>query len=557
MSLRDELFALNVGEVSDDQAALAAASRDTSLFEVRPVVVVAPVNEAAVERLVTYTTAKSAQGGSALGRNGAVTLTARSAGTGMDGGALSESIVLDFTKHFNHIKAFSKEACVVEPGVYYRDFERETLKRGLLMPSYPASRELCAVGGMVANNAGGELTLTYGKVADYVKALRVVMSDGKTHVIKPLAMAELHDKILQTDFEGNFYREMYKLIKNNKDIIEAHRPKVTKNSAGYALWDVLDEAKDTFDLTRLFTGSQGTLGLITEITFKLIRPKEHSQMLVVFLDDLSQLPAIVKTVLATHPTTFESYDDKTLSLALKFFWEFVKRLGFFRLLSIAWGNMPSGWSILTKGLPKLVLQVTWAGDNRRSIHVQSEGCKALLTKFSPRLLHLTGSQTEVDEYWMIRRESFNLLRTHVQGKKTAPFIDDIVVPIDTLNTFLPKLNAILDEYKKYMVHNIAGHIGNGNFHIIPLMDIKDQKVREKIPEIAKRVYDLVFEYNGSSTGEHNDGIIRTPFLKQQFGPEMYKLFEETKKIFDPKNIFNPGKKVGGTMEYALNHIVKG
>jgi FAD/FMN-containing dehydrogenase len=546
MSLRDELFALRVGEVADDSVTLTAASRDTSLFEVRPAVVVAPQGETEIEKLVTY----------ASGKGGTVTLTARSAGTGMDGGALSESIVLDFTKHFRRIKAFSKDTAVVEPGVYYRDFERETLKRGLLMPSYPASRELCAVGGMVANNAGGELTLTYGKVADYVKALRVVLSDGKAYVIKPLTLAELHEKILQTDFEGSFYREMYRLIKNNKSTIETHKPKVTKNSAGYALWDVLDEQKGTFDLTRLFTGSQGTLGLITEITFGLIRPKEHSQMLVVFLDDLSKLPAIVKTVLGTNPTTFESYDDKTLSLALKFFWEFVKRLGFFRLLGIAWGNLPSAWSIITKGLPKLVLQVTWGGDDRRSIHEQSEVCKAALQQFAPRLLHLTGSQTEVDEYWMIRRESFNLLRTHVQGKKTAPFIDDIVVPVDTLDTFLPKLNAILDEYKQYMVHNIAGHIGNGNFHIIPLMDVKDPKVREKIPEIAKRVYDLVFEYHGSSTGEHNDGLIRTPFLQQQFGPEMYKLFEETKKIFDPKGIFNPRKKVGGSMEYALAHIAQ-
>jgi FAD/FMN-containing dehydrogenase len=547
MSLRDELFALHVGEVSDDPEALTAASRDTSLFEVRPVAVVAPQGESEVEKLVTYASNKS----------GMVALTARSGGTGMDGGALSESIVLDFTTHFHHIKAFSKETCVVEPGVFYRDFERETLKRGLLMPSYPASREICTVGGMVANNAGGELTLTYGKVADYVRALRVVMSDGKTHVIKPLTMQELHEKILQTDFEGSFYREMYKLIKDNNSTIETHKPKVTKNSAGYALWDVLDEERGMFDLTRLFTGSQGTLGLITEITLGLIHPKAHSQMLVVFLDDLSQLPAIVKTVLATHPTTFESYDDKTLSLALKFFWEFAKRLGLLRLLSIAWGNLPAAWSVFSKGLPKLVLQITWSGDERRGIHMQSEGCKALLTKFSPRLSHLTSSQAEVDEYWMIRRESFNLLRTHVQGKKTAPFIDDIVVPIDTLDTFLPKLNAILDEYKKYMVHNIAGHIGNGNFHIIPLMDLSDPNARRVIPEIARKVYDLVFEYNGSSTGEHNDGIIRTPFLKQQFGPEMYKLFEETKKIFDPKNIFNPGKKVGGSMEYAISHITKG
>ncbi len=546
MSLRDELFALQAGEVFDDPKTLAAASRDTSLFEVRPQVVIAPDNERAVEVLVSY----------AAQKKGAVSLTARSAGTGMDGGALSESIVVDFTKGFCRIKAFTGDSAIVEPGVYYRDFEKETLKRDLLMPSYPASKELCAVGGMVANNAGGELTLTYGKTADYVRALRVVLADGRTHVIKPLTLPELNEKILQTDAEGDIYRRVYKLIKDNKQIISDHRPKVTKNSAGYAIWDVLDEEKGTFDLTRLFTGSQGTLGLTTEITFGLVHPKKHSQMLVVFLDDLTQLPAIVKTTLATNPTTFESYDDATLSLAIKFFWEFVKRLGLLKVLRIAWSNLPGGWSIVTKGLPKLVLQITWNGDDRESIHKQSHDCKKKLAVFRPRLLHLTSSQAEADEYWLIRRESFNLLRQKVQGRKTTPFIDDVVVPVERLDTFLPRLNAILDEYKQYLIHNIAGHIGNGNFHIFPLMNLADEKSRQVIPEIAKRVYDLVFEYNGSATGEHNDGIIRTPFLKQQFGPEMYRLFEEIKKIFDPHTIFNPGKKVGGSMEYAISHIAQ-
>lgn len=548
MSLRDELFALHAGEVYDDHESLARASRDTSLFEIRPQVVVAPRSEADLEKLVAF--ANSHQG---------VALTARAAGTGMDGGALTESVVVDFTTHFNRITSFGRDSVTAEPGVYYRDLEKETLKRGLLMPSYPASRELCAVGGMVANNAGGELTLTYGKVADYVRRLRVVFADGITRVVKPLSMPELEQKMLQIDFEGEVYRSIYKLIKDNRSVIEAHKPKVTKNSAGYALWDVMNPKGTTFDLTRLFTGSQGTLGLITEIAFGLIRPKKHSQMLVVFLDDLTNLPKIVKAALATCPTTFESYDDKTLSLAITFFSEFIKRLGFFKSMRIAWSNFPGTWSILTQGLPKLVLQITWNGDDRESIHKQSHDCKKMLKAFNPRLLHTTSSQAEVDEYWLIRRESFNLLRTKVKGKKTAPFIDDIVVPVDTLGTFLPRLNAILDEYKEYMVHNIAGHVGNGNFHIIPLMDVKDRNVREKIPEIARRVYDLVFEYGGSATGEHNDGIIRTPFLQQQFGPEMYRLFEETKKIFDPKGIFNPGKKIAaktgaGTMDYAVAHI---
>lgn len=167
---------------------------------------------------------------------------------------------------------------------------------------------------------------------------------------------------------------------------------------------------------------------------------------------------------------------------------------------------------------------------------------------------ITTSEKDAQKYWLIRRESFNLLRKHVKGKKTAPFIDDLIVRPEYLPEFLPKLNAILDQYKNYMTYTIAGHPGDGNFHIIPLMDLSDSKSKQIIPELSEKVYDLVLDYHGSITAEHNDGLIRTPYLEKMYGPEVYKLFEKTKQIFDPKNIFNPRKKVGSDMNYAMEHI---
>jgi len=159
------------------------------------------------------------------------------------------------------------------------------------------------------------------------------------------------------------------------------------------------------------------------------------------------------------------------------------------------------------------------------------------------------------KYWTIRRESFNLLRKHVSGKHTAPFIDDIIVNPEHFDEFLPKIRSILDEYPQ-LTSTIAGHVGDGNFHIIPLMDFKKEENRKLIPIISKRVYDLVLQYNGSITAEHNDGLIRTPFLKQMYGEEIYSLFAEVKNIFDPLNIFKPGKKVGGDIDYAMKRIIK-
>ena len=167
-------------------------------------------------------------------------------------------------------------------------------------------------------------------------------------------------------------------------------------------------------------------------------------------------------------------------------------------------------------------------------------------------VHITSSSKEAEKYWKIRRESFNLLRKHTKGKKTAPFIDDIIVKPEYLPEFIPKVQKMLDEYK--LIYTIAGHPGNGNFHIIPLMDLTSPISADVILDLSKKIYTLVHEYHGSITAEHNDGIIRTPYLLQMYGPEVVKLFVETKNIFDPHNIFNPGKKVGGTFDDIRSSI---
>jgi FAD/FMN-containing dehydrogenase len=153
-------------------------------------------------------------------------------------------------------------------------------------------------------------------------------------------------------------------------------------------------------------------------------------------------------------------------------------------------------------------------------------------------------EKESEKYWIVRRESFALLRKNLHGLYASPFIDDFVVPPDCYPQFMPELNALLAKYD--LVYTIAGHIGNGNFHIIPLMDLSKPEAKKTVLELAPLVYALVIKYGGTTTGEHNDGIIRTPYLTQLFGERMVALFAETKKIFDPLNILNPGKKVGGT-----------
>lgn len=525
----------------DDSATIEKYSRDASLFVVKPAIVTAPKDAGDIKNLVKFV---------AKNKKAKLSLTPRSGGTCMTGGPLTESIVVDINRHLDQIKEVGNGYAITEPGVFYRDFEKATLAKGWLMPSYPASREICTVGGMVGNNAGGEKSLVYGKTERYVERLKVVLRDGNEYVIEPLAGAELKKKLASKSFEGKLYKQIFELVNKNYELLQAAKPKVSKNSSGYYLWNVWD--KKTFDLTKLFVGSQGTLGITTEIKFRLIKPKAHTKMLAIFLKDLAPLARIIGAVLAFKPESFESYDDNTLKLAIRYLPEFLKLLKT-NPLSLAWQFLPEFWTALTGGIPKLILIAEFAGDSEAEVGQRVLNAQMAIKEFKVRS-RITHNDQESKKYWVIRRESFNLLRHHIKDKHTAPFIDDMTVRPDQLPDFLPKLNAIMSEYK--LDYTVAGHVGDGNFHIIPLMNLADPESRKIIPELSQKVYKLVFEFHGSMSGEHNDGLIRTPFLEQMYGKKVYALFEKTKKIFDPNNIFNPGKKVGASIQYSMGHLAK-
>lgn len=551
------------GEVDDSPKAIDAASRDASIFEVRPQVVARPKHVEDVKHLVRF--ASEYQG---------VSLTARSAGTDMSGGPLTTSVAVDFLAHFNRIKKVGKGYAVTQPGVYYRDFDKATLEAGYIMPSYPASRELCTVGGMVANNSGGEKTLAYGKTERYVRRLKMVCADGEEYEFRPLDKDELRAKKKLRTFEGEIYRQMDDLITDNAKLIEKARPKVSKNSCGYYLWNVkrkvlrrkakdaeeiplvdpdrLPPSEPCFDLTQLIVGSQGTLGLITEIEFALVKPKRHSRLLVVFLKDLKRLAETAERILAFKPESFESYDDHTFRIAFKFLPQLIRQMGG-NIFKLGFGFLPEIYSVLTGGVPKLVLMAEFTAETPEEAVAQAERARDALRDLHEKS-RVTETADDAHKYWVIRRESFNMLRHHVRDLRTAPFIDDFAVFPERLPEFLPRLYSILDEYD--LTYTIAGHVGDGNFHIIPLMNLHEHHSHEVIKELSVKVYELVHEFGGTITAEHNDGLIRTPFVKMQYGEEVYRLFEKVKKIWDPKGIFNPGKKVGTTWDEAVKMISK-
>ena len=544
MKLAEEIRKFFKGEVLDDETTLKKYSRDASLFEVKPRLVVFPKDSEDLKNLVKW-----------IKDNPGHSITMRAAGSDMTGGPLGESIIADVTRYLNKMGEISEHrgltSVLVEPGMFYREFERKTLEKGLVLPCFPASKNLCALGGMLGNNSAGEKTLRYGKMENFVLETKVIFSDGNEYLVKPLSREALNVRMAQNDFEGNVYKNLFNLIEENRGVVEHAKPKVSKNSAGYYLWNVLSSASDIFDLNKLLVGSQGTLGVVTEMKLKLVPEKLYHDLVALFFKSWDELPQVVNAILPQDPESLETFDKDTLKLGIRFMPEVARKAGS-NFFSFALKFLPEALiSVEMLGLPKLVVLVEVSENTEEEVKNKVRNIVEAIKPFNI-WSRIVEKDSEEEKFWVMRRESFNLLRQHVKEKRTAPFIDDFCIPPEKIPEFLPKALKILKEHG--IEANIAGHAGNGNYHIIPLMDLRKKSERDKITVVADKFYDLVVEYGGTITAEHNDGIIRTPYLGKMYSPEVLELFRKTKEIFDPKNIFNPGKKVSGTLEYLESHI---
>jgi FAD/FMN-containing dehydrogenase len=544
MDIKTELSKIFKGEVDTSAETLEFYSHDASLFELKPQVVGFPNDADDIKSVVKFVAEHKKT-------NPELSITPRGRGTDMSGGAVNESIILDVSKHMNQLIDVSPTGAHVQPGMMYKDFEVESFKQGSLMPSYPASRELASVGGMVANNSGGEKSLEYGKTDNFVTELKVVLVDGNEYTIKPLNRDELNAKMGQDDFEGDLYRRTFELLDTHYDEIQAAAPKVSKDSTGYHLWNVWKRDTGIFDLTKLFVGSQGTLGIVTDIKFRLVPKTEHSGTLVCYMHTIDELGEVIPAVLAHKPATFECFDDNTLWLSFKFFFAFLTRLGLWVWIKLAIQLIPDGFMII-KGVPRLILLIEFTGASADEVKHKIHTARKDLEKFHFTYMEEDGTEAKSRKFWLMRRESFNLLRSKVKDKHTAPFIDDFVVPPARLTEFMPQLRDIIKKYK--LLATIAGHLGDGNFHVIPLMKIEQQSERAKLEPAMKEVNDLVLHYGGSVSGEHNDGMIRGPWLERMYGPVVLGYMREVKHIYDPENIFNPKKKTDADWDFSFSHI---
>lgn len=530
------------GGISSDRKVLEKYSTDESIFHIRPQVVIQPKDRKDVETAVKLIATETK-------RFTSLSLTPRAAGTGLSGGSLTDSIVIDVAPHLTRIndaKETKDGATIVcEPGAMWRDVEKKLKRADAYIPSYTSSKDICTIGGSVANNAAGPDSLRYGHCAEWVASMDVVLNDGNTYTIRPLSYKEFKSLSKEKHAYARIAREIFALIEKHESLIENGRPKTAKNSAGYALWDVISttvedfkKGRGTFDLGRVISGSQGTIGIIVELTMKAVKIQKNTTLIALPLFKLEDAAKSITTALKYNPINIEIFDALTFDLALKnpdFFKARLQGMDYYKVLlamyttfHIRFGRQTPEFTILIT-LDEATTTETPASEI--AAKVSAPGAKARVVR----------NPSEVEMYLQIRRASFSLSKLLDPEKRPAAFLEDMTVPPENLGKFFLEIKSLFKEFNvKSAIH---GHGGNGHFHFYPLLDFTKANTPLLIERMAERFYNTAVKYKGNICGEHNDGIIRTPHLSKIFKKPVLDLFTQTEAIFDPDDIFNPGKKV--------------
>lgn len=526
-----------IGEVIVGEDARRYFSTDSSIFQVVPSIIAYPRNENDVRKTTRFTWQLAERGR-------VISVTARGAGSDQSGAALGKGIVMVFPAHMNKILELDTKAGTVsvEPGLNYAKLQQTLYTHGRFLPPYPASLEYSTLGGAVANNSGGQKSVKYGSTDKYISGLRVVLANGEAIQTKRLSKRDLGKKMGLASFEGEIYRSIDALIEENYDLVKKMSLGLPKNSAGYNLWDV--KGKDgSFDLTPLIIGSQGTLGIVTEISLKTENYNPSTTLGVAFCDNTETLQNLITEVKAfsSKPSAVEMVDDKLLNYVNQF-------------------NPNQLRNIVQHPFPRFVLFVEF---DDVSDKVQAKMAKKLGKLFNKYQLtfKIENQEAEIEQLWKLRQSVASVIAHGNEKSKAVPIIDDAIVPVNMVSEFIKRVYSLFDGYR--MPVTMWGHIGDGNLHVQPLLDLSQLGDRQRVFKILEDFYNLVIEFDGSTSANYGDGRLRAPYLKKLYGEEAYGVIKKTKTIFDPYGTLNAGVKIDVEIEdikpllrqdFSLQHL---
>ena len=506
--IRSDLQEIVSGDVLFTDIERVLYSTDASIFKIEPTGVVLPKNAADVAAVVSYCNKHD------------IPVTPRGSGSGLADSAINTGIIIDFTKHMNQVVEFnpSEKRVRTQPGISQTALNNVMDEAGVFFAPNPSSADYCTIGGMIACNSSGGKSVKYGATKNYVESVKLVLHNGEIVETKRFHESdpEFQSLIKEGTEWGRINREVFKLCQTEKQIIDENTPDVDKNCSGYDLKETYNNGY--FDINKTIVGSEGTLGIVVEATLGLSPIPKAKQSAMLFFSTLEKGGEGISEILKFGPSTCEIMAEDFIDLVKK--------------------DRPEVAEFMPETAGTALL-LEFEGRTAEEVSGQMARCTDSLKEKGLLLSYkIANNPDEQSNLWAMRKAALPIIYNRPGLAAPVTFIEDCTVKSDKLPLYL---RGITEIFKKYGVDSTAyGHAGDGNIHTRPLLNLRKKEDVDKLEPIAKEVYALARSLGATFSGEHGDGMLRSRYLPDLFGP-LYPVFEELKKIMDPRNILNPGK----------------
>jgi len=498
------------GELIENSEIRKYYSMDQGPLQVVPSFVAFPADERDVRKINRFCFQLSQRGKY-------VPITARGYGSSFNGSSLSSGLIMSTTNHLNKILVVDNKSglVVVEAGINYSDLNKQLQSRGLCLP-FKSDQTNLSLGGIISSN--------YGSIEQYVKSLKIVLSNGEILVTENLNDKELSKKMGQLNFEGEIYRAVDAVLEEKNDLSELSK-NISSSSAGYALDKIKN--KNGFDLTPLFIGAEGTLGVITEVTIKteILKIEDEKYLLASFenYQDLSNGLNVLNS-LSIKPDSIEFFDESV-----------------FKSLDFISPNLINNW--ITKPYSKAYLLIGFMGVRKNVDKGLSKTMKHL-KELSSNIFVVDENESEISLKHKLSNLKKVLLSHYDKGQRGIRVIDSMAAPLECINDLLNGLDILSKKLNIRLA--ISGNIADGNISVISICDVNEIGDRQSFFKLLHDSSDLVISLGGSISSEGGRGRTLTPYMNKEFNPQMMLIFKKIKNIFDPQYILNPNVKFDTT-----------